>query len=163
MAVQTSYSNQHAPAYEGMKADTNSLFNTLSRFAEGGNIVAGRCVVNGTDPDTQCILPATDSVDADVVGFTLYELNRVHTDAGVPENDDRPLTLVTTGRVYAKAINGATAGDPVYLVINALGGTVGTLRSAATATGSHGILLSGAKWISSAAANGLAQISFNRA
>ena len=49
MAVQTTYSAEHAPAYEGMKSSSSELFNSRSYFAEGGNILPGRWVVSGTN------------------------------------------------------------------------------------------------------------------
>ncbi len=159
--VQTSYSNAHAPAYEGMKASVSEVYNTRSYFAEGGNIVAGRAVVAGTDGEKQCTLPATDSVDADFVGVTLYELNRVH-DNDIPQNQDRPLTVVTKGPLYLVAQNGASVNDPVYVVINSAGGdTVGGFRSTADSTNT--VLLTGAKFISAATAGGLAKVALNRA
>ena len=163
MAVQTSYSNTHSPAYEGMKASTSEVFDTQSYFAEGGNILAGRGVVFGTDPDKQCELPAVSSTDALIAGVSMYEVNRVQTSANASENQDRPITIVKKGVLWAAAIDGAAPGDPVYLVINAAGGVLGTFRSTATATAGHSVLVSGAKWLSTATAGNLAKLSINRA
>ena len=161
MAVQTGYSTEHAPAYEGMKASVSEVYNSRSYFAEGGNIVAGRAVVFGTDGEKQVKLPATTSTDANIAGVSLYELNRVHTDAGVPENEGRPLSIVNQGPLWVRAINGAAVGDPVHVVINVAGGEeLGGFRSAAETTNT--VLMTGAKFISAAAAGELAKIAINR-
>lgn len=162
MPAQTSYSTEHAPAYEGMKASTSEVYNSRSYFAEGGNILPGRAVVYGTDGEKQVTLPAIDSADADITGVTQYELNRVHTDAGIPENEGRPLSIVNQGPLWVRAINGAAVGDPVHVVINVAGGEeLGGFRSAAETTNT--VLMAGAKFISTAAAGELAKIALNRA
>lgn len=162
MPVQTTYSREHSPAYEGMQASTSELINSRSYFAEGGNIVPGRAVVFGTDAEKQVALPGAASTDANIAGVSLYELNRVHTDAGIPENEDRPISVVNHGTLWVVAQNGASVGDPVHVVINAAGGdTVGGFRSAAETTNT--VQMTGAKFISSAAAGGLAKIAINRA
>lgn len=161
MPVQTSYSNEHSPAYEGMKASTSELLNSRSYFAEGGNILPGRGVVFGTDPEKQCVLPATDSTDALVAGITMRELNRVVDDSDVSENQDRPVTVVTQGVIWATAVTGCAPGDPVYLVINPAGGdTIGTLRDSADSTNT--VLLTGCRWLTAATVGNLAQVSINR-
>src|SRR5690625_3071392 len=100
MAVQTTYSAEHAPAYEGMKSSSSELFNSRSYFAEGGNILPGRWVVSGTNAQKQVQLPGASSDDAAIMGLTLYELNRVHSDDGIPQNEDRPLTVVNHGTMW---------------------------------------------------------------
>lgn len=161
MPVQTSYQNQHNPAYEGMKASTSELLNTRSYFAEGGNLLPGRGVVFGTDPAKQCKLPATNSTDALVAGITMRELNRVVDDSDVSENQNRPVTVVTQGVIWAVAVTGCSPGDPVHLVINPAGGnTIGTLRDSADSTNT--VALAGCKWLTAATAGNLAQVSINR-
>lgn len=163
MPVQTSYSREHAPAYEGMKASTSELYNSRSYFAEGGNIRPGLWVVTGTDGEKQVTLPATDSEDEAIKGLTMYELNRVHTDAGAPENEDRPLSVVNHGPMWVIAIDGASVDDPVFAVRAAAGGVIGGTRSAEHgAEGVNTILVSNAKFISAASAGGLAKIAISR-
>src|SRR5690625_6543244 len=134
MAVQTTYSAEHAPAYEGMKSSSSELFNSRSYFAEGGNILPGRWVVSGTNAQKQVQLPGASSDDAAIMGLTLYELNRVHSDDGIPQNEDRPLTVVNHRTMWVIAIDGASVGDPVYAVRSAAWGAAGGTRAGAHGT-----------------------------
>lgn len=158
--VQTTYSTEHAPAYEGMKATTSGLFNTRSYFAEGGNILPGRAVVPGTDGEKQCTLPSAGSVSDDFLGLTLYELNRVHNSSNQAENQDRPLSIVNTGEIWVIAQDGCSVNDSVFVVVNTAGGNpLGSLRS--TDDAANSVPLNNAKFITAAAAGGLAKISLN--
>lgn len=159
MPVQTTASHYHQPAYEGMVASVSELLNTRSYFAEGSNILPGRAVMAGTDGEKQATLPSA-AADAAIVGVTMYEINRVHSN-DIPENEDRPMSVVTDGVLWVRVINGCSVNDPAHVVIDTAGGDdIGQFHSAADSTNT--VLMTGAKFISAAAAGGLAKLSIKR-
>jgi len=161
--VQTEYSRDHGAAYEGQKATVVGLFNTRTGIAEGSNVPAGRGVFAGTS-DNQVVVPSGgETIDA-FRGISLYEVDHVLDVAqNEPENQNRPITLVTTGDIWVYTEDGATttgATSDVYLIINAAGGgTPGRFRS--TADGANTIQIPNAKFITTAAAGELAKVSLD--
>lgn len=123
MALQTTYTNTHAVAYEGMEADLESAgTRNVSRTCEV-SIGFGKAVSQGagdhgivpfaTAPAKFLGVTVRDqAVDADSV-----DAYRVYDTAGVKE----------VGRIWVKTGEAVVAGDPVYLTsAGAFVKTVGT-------------------------------------
>lgn len=151
MTVQTSYSFEHAVAYQGQIADLQ-LCNTVSKLNKSGaTIPFGYAVIHDGD-DAAKIAGAVFTGSA-VVGIVARELNRAYADGdtfGAP--DDRDMTVVTSGVIWATTVDSATIGGNVYADQD------GTIRATAGATG---IQIPGAKFASSAGAGELVKVSLN--
>jgi len=161
MAVQTTYSTKHAAAYAGMIAD-EQLHNTVSKVNKSTTVTIpyGYGVV--TDGDDGAKLPVDTSTAAKFVGIAQRELNRAYTTGqtfgAVPLYD---FSVVTEGVVWVTAAANVAKDDPVYLIVgDGTGTNQGKFSNVIGAAATLGVLLAGAKWVSSASSGALAKISF---
>lgn len=164
MPVQTSVATSFAVGFAGMRAD-NSPCDTLSAYNRGlGALPFGLAVIKGTGPN-DVRAPIGASVAADLLGiiefthaYKNYDLSSP-ADAGVPVGG--MVNLAKKGRYLVKVEEAVLVGDTAFVRIAAgAGGTVlGAFRkSADTATA---ISWTGVKFLTAAAANGLAVIDLN--
>ena len=158
MAVQTTYSTSHNAAYAGMLAD-EQLFNTVSKLNKSSTVTIpyGYGVV--TDGDDGAKLPVAASVLKNFVGIAHRELNRAYTASqvfgAVPQYD---FSVITEGVVWVTASVQVAKDDPVYLIVGD-GTNQGKFSNVVGTGATAAILISNAKWVSSAASGALAKIS----
>ncbi|MCW6550341.1 hypothetical protein NFB56_16000 [Yersinia ruckeri] len=164
MTVQsaTSYSTTHGAAYAGMLAD-QQVYNTVSRLNKSSTVTIpfGYGVVS--DGDNGARLPVAGSLNENLVGITMRELTRAYREGdvfgAVPERD---FAVITRGVVYVTATVTVTKDQPVYLIVgDGTGTNQGKFSNVVGAGANLGILVVGAKWVTSAAAGALAQISLS--
>ena len=136
----------------GFHGQQNSAFPAWidSQHAEGGDIGFGVAVVRGT-ADDQAALPTAGFVTGDIVGVTLRsqasEVDSANAVTAYAENN--AMSVLKTGRIYLTVSDGATRGDPAYVVVNT-GEIVSTVGS--------NVLLTGATWVTSAGAGEVAEL-----
>lgn len=152
---QTSVAEQ-AAALPGMKADMG-FDDVLSRIGEVA-VPFGKLVVLGTDKDKQCKLPtvATDITDVTKpLGVSLKSHAMESNSAGDPTYDIKDMVSVLhKGRVYVKVEQAVVPTDSVYVRYAAGGNGLGSFGNSAGT--SERALLAGARYLSTAAADGLA-------
>lgn len=136
----------------GFHGQQNSAFPAWidSQHAEGSDIGFGVAVVAGT-ADDQSALPATGFATGDIVGVTLRsqasEVNSANAVTAYAE--DNAMSVLKTGRLYLTVSDGATRGGPAYVVVD-----TGEIVS----TAGTNVLLTGAKWVTSAGAGEVAEL-----
>ena len=160
MAVQTTYSTSHNAADAGMLVD-EQLFNTVSKLNKSTTVTIpyGYGVV--TDGDDGAKLPVAGSVLKNFIGIAHRELNRAYTASqvfgAVPQYD---FSVITDGKVWVTASVAVAKDDPVYLIVgDGTGTNQGKFSNVAGTGATAAILITGAKWVSSAASGALAKIS----
>ncbi len=160
MAVQTTYATSHNAAYAGILAD-EQLFNTVSKLNKATTVTVpyGYGVV--TDGDDGAKLPVAASVLKNFVGIAHRELNRAYTASqvfgAVPQYD---FSVITEGVVWVTASVQVAKDDPVYVIVgDGTGTNQGKLTNVIGTGATTAILISNAKWVSSAASGALAKIS----
>ena len=156
MAVQTSYSTDHAALYKGQIVD-GQLLNSVSRLNKSGaTIPYGQGVVS--DGKGAATLPGDASTAAQFNGVVMRETNRAYADGdtfGAP--DERDMTVVTLGVIAVELLDTVTLDSPVYLRVGATGrgdfsGIVGTGVTL-------GVLVPNAKFKSAGGAGDLVELS----
>lgn len=155
--MQTVYNKTPAIAFDGMLADTNGNNDVLSRASEEATSFGyGLAVVAGTDPDVQAILPVGA---AKLLGVSLHShANEVNADNENLIQETSVFNVLHAGRIYVKVEEAVTPASPVFIRVAAgAGGTQkGAFRASAdTATARAS---SGLRFITSAGANGFAQL-----
>ena len=156
MAVQGGNKIDHAPAYAGMVADLQ-LSNRTSQLVKGANVPFGYGVVRGA-ADGQVVLPTSGSVAGDFVGVAVYELNRAYTTGEVVgATKDMSGTFMTAGVIWASPAAAVADGDKVFLGVGAT--VAGRFTNAAGTAGTAAVEITGAKWLDTAASNGLSRVS----
>lgn len=153
MPVQTTYSKYMGEALDGMKADMEA-YNTVSKLNKGTAVIPfGRAVF--TDGDDGMKLPVSGSTAAQFIGIVMRELTRAYTDAqitsgigAIPNYDN---TVMTTGVIWVSPAVAVAKDDPVYVLK-----ADGRLTNVA---GTDNILISNAKFVSTAAAGARAKVS----
>lgn len=164
MTVQsaTSYSTQHGAAYAGMPVD-QEVRNTISKLNKSSTVTIpfGYGIVS--DGDDGGKLPVAASTAANFVGVAMRELTRAYTTGqvfgAVPQRD---FAVVTTGTIWVTARVAVTKDQPVYLVVgDGTGTNQGQFSNVVGAAATLAVLIPNAKWVTSAAAGALAQISLN--
>jgi len=153
MPVQTTYSKYMGEALDGMKADMEA-YNTVSKLNKGTAVIPfGRAVF--TDGDDGMKLPVSGSTAAQFIGIVMRELTRAYTDAqitsgigAIPNYDN---TVMTTGVIWVSPAIAVAKDDPVYVLK-----ADGRLTNVA---GTDNILISNAKFVSTAAAGARAKVS----
>lgn len=154
MAVAFDTFNQYASiAYEGQVNDL-SMADLETFVAEGAAAIPyGRALIPGTAPKSGKLPAAAAAL---FIGINVMRPVAV---AGAYPGTGNPVgasaigmeaTNITYGRVWVKTLGGATRGQPVYALP-----TTGEITNAATA-GNH--LLPGARFMTDAAANGMALV-----
>ena len=128
MPVQTAYTSEHEPGFEGQRGDFG-LMNNFSKACElADGIAFGRAVVRGT-VDEQANLPTESGQD--LLGFTN------HTTAGQADGSDEhlyrqnsPMNIMDIGPVYLFAEQAVVPGDKVFFRHTASGGNtvIGRVR-----------------------------------
>lgn len=156
--MQLSYSTDMSPAREGQLADTGNN-DVMTKENTATAIFFGKFVSRGA-ADKSCIRPAAaaDITDAKkALGVAISHQALESSATGDPEYPvNSAVNVLKKGRVWVEVEEAVTPLDPVYVRYAAgAGGTVlGSFRmSADTATAG---LLAGAKYLSTAAAAGLA-------
>ena len=152
---QTSVSSAPARGYAGQRADSGIKHD--DSFAAEGTIVAGQPVLRGTDPQTQVIAIAdSDTVDGSTLaGFALLDTSRPF-DATAPIADDDSVAVRRQGRIYVQVSDAVSAGDPCY--VGNLTAQLGDIEGAA---GTGLVLVSGARFVTSAASGEVAILELN--
>ena len=157
--MQTSYSVNQAAAFEGMQATDFSPRNVKS-FAAEVAVPFGKFVAKGAS-DNVCKLPtaSTDITTGVALGVALSSQSMPSSDSGAATYAIKDeVSVMSRGLAWVKVEDAVVLGGAVY-VRHAAGGL--GLGSFAGAAGAGLALLPGAKYLSSASANGLAQIEFN--
>lgn len=120
-----------APGYqrEGMLSNNQPFDAELcSRVAEVA-IKAGRFVIGGTDPITQCVLPsAAGNIPGKLLGIAMWDPSM---EPASPEYAiGAMVTIVKKGKVWMKAEDAVTFGNTVFVRYTVNGGLdVGRVRS----------------------------------
>lgn len=160
MPVQTSYTAEHAAAFEGQRANLG-LINILSKVVElAAGIPFGRAVVRGT-ADNQCLLPT--ATGQDFLGFTEM------TTAWAEGSSDlhlyeryREANIVDFGEIWLYTEQSVVPGDPVYFRHTADTAPLDILgRVRKDASGGDADLIQGATFETTTAAGGIAKIKMN--
>lgn len=153
MPVQTSYSQYMGAALDGMKADMEA-YNTVSKVNKSESVIPFGVAVF-TDGDDGMAVASADSTAEEFIGITMRELTRAYTDAqisgGIGAIPARDNTVMTTGVIWVSPAVAVAKDDPVY-VVKATGLFTNVL-------GTDNILISNAKFVSTAAAGARAKIS----
>lgn len=148
MAVQTTYSINHAAKYAGMVNQMNP-FDTVSRYNGTGDTIGfGYGVVtSGTDG---AALPDETATASAFIGVAMREMNRAfQDDETFGAKDANDFTVVTTGRIAVVAGITVAKDDPVYLIIGdgTAGNTlVGKFSNVIGADETTGVLIPNAKF-----------------
>ena len=156
MAVQTTYSIDHAGAYTGMSADLQ-LCNTVSKLNKSGaTIVFGKAVATDTEGSSRLV--ATGDTALDFNGVVKRELNRAYSDGetfGAPDGKD--MTVITQGVVWVVAAEIIAVDDQAFMRV----GTTdqGDWSNAAGTGVTESISIPDAKFITAAAKGDLVKLS----
>lgn len=156
---QTSVAEQ-AAAFEGQDADSG-FGDCLSRLAEGA-VPFGKLVVLGTLKDSQCKLPAAAADITDLLkrlGIALKSHAMESNPAVVASQyaDKAMVSVAHKKRVYVKVEEAVSPTDPVFVRFLAGGLGQGSFGKTAGA-GPDRAALAGARYLSTAAINGLAVV-----
>lgn len=149
MAVQTTYSVDHAALYKGQVQDSNDAA-IFSDVAEG-TILPGEACIEGASAGT--VIKANAS--ATFRGVAVRVLDQEATAAGVIQYDDEEeVALLRRGRVGVEVAETVVAGDPVFFIHTGAG--AGNFRNDADSGNADAI--TGAEFLTSTAIGGVATI-----
>ncbi|KAB1444199.1 structural cement protein Gp24 [Bordetella bronchiseptica] len=161
MPITGGYTLNHGDRYAGMVVNAE-LNNSVSKLNKSGATVPWGVFV-ARDGDG-AFKPVTDTTTAaNIIGVLRRELNRAQLDGstgGAP--DDRDATVLTAGTIYVPTLGAVTAGQDVYAVVGTSANAApspGIANNAAGADATLGVKVSGAKFIETTTAAGLAAIS----
>ena len=150
---QTSVLDAPQIAYPGQLADSGPS-DKASRFAEGAGILAGQPLLRGTDPAKQ-VVAITNGATLSAVTFggwaVLDNVARYAEDGEI--EDLRSLSVLKSGRMFVKVTAAVVAGNPVYV-----GTATAQLGNIDDATGTGLTIVPGARFETSAAADGYAVV-----
>lgn len=156
--AQLVYNIDQAIAVAGLLGDLSPKY--VRSYKATVEIAFGLAVsLSGTSGDSAKIPTATDDVTATPLGVAVFSHDQVNTGApGYPI--DAAVNVLRKGTIWVKVEEAVNAEDPAFVRFATGTGTVlGSFRkSADTATA---VALPGAKFLTSAAANGLALLSIN--
>lgn len=162
--AQLVYNRSPDVAFEGMEVDGTPQTNVTKKQAESSaGIPIGVFVKKGTGDD-DVLLPTTN---ADVIeGITFYSaamqvLN--YTDNPPKYAPKSPVNVKREGRVWMKTEQAVVPTDPVFYRYAAGGASSalrGTVRKDADTNGA--VRLPGARFLTTAAANGLVQVEYSK-
>ncbi len=156
MAVQTTYTIDHAEAYAGMKAD-QQLNNTVSKLNKGAtNILFGKAIVSDGENGGKVAVGA--SVAKDFNGVAMRELNRAIADGdalGAVAGHD--FTVITHGVVWVTVLDTVVKDDPVYMRVGAT--SIGDFSGIVGTGVTLGVILPDVKFITGGDAGDLVKIS----
>ena len=155
---QTSYNNEQGVAFAGMRAD---IFPARIRTGVNGEAVAlpfGVALKKGA-ADGKFALPT--AAGDKIIGIALHEHGREPAgligDQGIAPGAVFP--VLDEGTCYVKVETPVVAEAPVYARFAAGGNGLGSFR--ADADGAKALLVKGARFLTSAAANGYAVVDFH--
>ena len=152
MAVQTTYNENIDAARAGMIANTEGVFNVVSRTVEDAAGVGFGLVVDQGANDGGAV--AVSASTTSPIGFTVRERS---VNPATPNKfaQYESARIMTKGVIWATVTDagGVAANDDVWLTLS-----TGALSNA-DAGGDDGLQLAGCKWVSSAANGALAKIS----
>lgn len=153
MAVQTVYSRYMGEALDGMKADMEA-YNTVSKLNKSDAVIPFGVAVF-TDGDDGMAVAGANSTAAEFIGITMRELTRAYTDAqiagGIGALPARDNAVMTMGVIWVSPAVAVAKDDPVYVVKES-----GLFTNV---VGTDNILISNAKFVSTAVAGARAKIS----
>jgi len=157
---QTSYSVNQAAGKEGMLYDVGNK-DAISCIAEEA-IPFGKLVVRGT-ADNGAVLPAASgdvTTAQKVLGMAMFDMAKEQDANGaVAYANKDAVSVLRKGRAWVKVEEAVTPASSVYVRYAAGGNGVGSFGD--TAGTSERAALAGAKYLTSASADGLALIEFN--
>lgn len=156
MAVQTSYSINHAAAYAGMVADQQSA-NFVSRLNKGVTTIPfGKAIVS--DGEDGGKLPTGASTAAEFNGVAVRELNRAVADGDViGAVAKKDFSVLTHGVIWVTVLDTVVKDAPVYMRVGATG--LGDFSGIVGAGVTLGVLLPDTKFITGGNAGDLVLIS----
>lgn len=159
MPIQTTYTAEHAAAFEGQRASLE-VTNITSKVAQTSDIPFGRAVVRGT-ADNQCLLPsATGQAFLGITEMTTA-WSENSSDLHVYEQY-REVNIIDLGEVWVYTEQSVVPGDAVYFrhtADTAPLDVVGRFRK--DASGADADLVVGASFETTTAAGGIAKIKLN--
>lgn len=158
--MQTSYSVETAVGYAGMIADTGDR-HVVSRVNPSVIIPIGCYVTKGTEDD-HVKLPTTANEVTKGQGVAIQDWLSESTPTGeLPQYPVKSaVSVMRQGRVWVTVEEAVNADDDVYVrYATGTGTQKGAFRKSADTT--TAAVLPGARYITSALANGLAQIELN--
>lgn len=154
--AQDTFQQYRDNAYEGQVSSLESA-KIVSRRVETAALAFGKPVISGSGARS-CTGVTGATVAADIEGFTVRSL--------AVENDSNGnavyavgvlASIIREGKIYAKCVDGATAKDHVFIVVNVAGGNaLGDLRG--TADGTNTIELTHVTWTDDVAAGAIGEI-----
>lgn len=157
--VQTTYEAEHAPAFEGQRANLG-LINITSKVAQDGDIPFGRAVVRGT-ADNQAKLPTTGSQA--FMGITEMTTAWAENASDLHLYEQyREMNIIDFGEVWVYTEQSVVPGDAVYFrhtADTAPLNVVGRFRK--DASGADADLIVGASFETTTAAGGIAKVNLN--
>lgn len=159
MPVQTSYTAEHAAAFEGQTADLG-VKNIISRVAESSDIAFGRAVVRGT-ADNQALLPSATGQSFLGVTCMTTAWSENASDLHLYEQY-REMNIINFGEIYVYTEQSVVPGDSVYFrhtADTAPLDVVGRFRK--DTSGGDADQIIGATFETTTAAGGLARIRIN--
>lgn len=160
--MQTAYSEQLVVALEGMKADIAGVQDVLSFNNPAVAMPFGKLAVRSTNED-ECKLPvlSTDVTDTlKVLGLVLASQNMPVSSSTLAEHVVKSqVPVLRKGRAWVKVEEAVTVASTVHVRYAAGGNGLGSFGD--TTGTSERAPLAGAKYLTSAAADGLAIVEFN--
>lgn len=140
--MQTTYSQTQPIAFAGLLAD--ATLGTVDSFLAETALGFGVPVIRGTNKARQVKAVSAAGDAAKVIGFTVHD--QCHEQAAFAVKDT--VGVLTTGRIWVKVATAVVAGD--------LAGVAETAAAGIGKVDATYLAITGAKFISSAAANGFA-------
>lgn len=159
MPVQTAYTAEHLPGFEGQRVDL-TLFNVTSKVSEVGSVPFGRAVVRGTGDDGANLPTASGQA---FVGITeLTSAFTVDYDGTHQYHQYQEMNVVDFGEIYVYTEQSVVPGDVVYFrhtADTAPLDVVGRFRK--DSSGGDADLIQGASFETTTAAGGIAKVKLN--
>ena len=153
--MQTAYSQYMTAGIAGEKYDCS--FNRVDGYAcEGGGVAPGMGVILGTDPEKQVKLAAATT--AVIAGVALLQAKEQAADGNITYADKDTVPVLNKGRVWVPVTEAVTAGNPAYLVFS---GTDKGKFAAAAGAGPIASVITGARYVTSTTAAGVAVVELN--
>lgn len=146
----------HGKAHAGLLADDQTK-NIISGLVKNSNIPFGSGVVRGANAGEVTAATAASTADQ-FVGVAVYELNRAYNAGEVfGAVEDMDASLLTMGVIWVQVAAAVTAGQTAYMGVGA--NVVGKWSNAAGAGDTLAVEIGGAKFLDTAAVDGLARLS----
>lgn len=154
--AQLTYSLELAAGYEGQVSDSRPSQIDGRRNDSGAEIAFGKAVSKSSATDHLGMkLPAAGEV---LLGILVNSQDFEKTATGLPDKDMG--SVLSRGRVLVKVENAVAPGDGVLVRIDTGGSGRGSFRGGAAVAGQL-VLVPQARFMTAAAANGLAEVDVN--